>query len=119
MKVTISVSAGTDDPTRATLGMLAAKAAREQGHEVTGVAPRRGAAVSANQHVYDKIQGINMPPMKGVVEALLAAKIPIWVCEACGKGCNVTPENMIETACYKGMGDYVALAFAADRSLSF
>jgi uncharacterized protein involved in oxidation of intracellular sulfur len=118
MKVTVSVSSGTDDPTRATLGMLAAKAARDQGHDVT-VWLQGEAAVIANKHVYDKIQGINMPPMKGVVEALLGAKVPLWVCEACGKGRNVTPENMIGTACYKGMGDYVALALAADRSLSF
>ncbi|MBX9810619.1 MAG: DsrE family protein [Burkholderiales bacterium] len=118
MKVIVSVSAGTDDPTRATLGMLAAKVAQEQGHEVT-VWLQGEAATIANKHVYDKIQGLNMPPMKGIVEALLAAKVPIWVCEACGKGRNVTPENMLETACYKNMGDYVALALAADRSLSF
>lgn len=70
MKVIVSVSAGTDDPTRATLGML-------------------------------------------------AAKVPLWVCEACGKGRNVAPENWLETASYKTMGDYMGAALSFDKSLSF
>ncbi|GIX27894.1 MAG: hypothetical protein KatS3mg123_1775 [Burkholderiales bacterium] len=118
MKFLIAVSSGTDDPTRATLGMMAAKVAREQGHEVT-VWLQGEAVVIANRHVYDKIQGINMPAMKSVVEALLAENVPFWVCEACGKGRNVTPDNWVATATYKTMGDYVAAAAAADRVLSF
>ena len=118
MKVVVSVSSGTDDPTRATLGMLAAKVAADQGHEV--VAWLQGeAAVIANKHVYLKIQGINMPAMKDVIEALVAAKVPLWVCEACGKGRNVTPDNWVQTACYKSMADYVSAALASDKSLSF
>ena len=118
MKFTIAVSAGTDDPTRATLGMVAAKAAREQGHEVI-VWLQGEATVIANRHVYEKIQGVNIPPMKAVMEALLAARVPLWVCEACAKGRNVGPDNWVETAQYKGMGEYVAAVAAAERSLSF
>jgi uncharacterized protein involved in oxidation of intracellular sulfur len=61
MKVMVSVSFGTDDPTRATLGILAAKVAREQGHEVI-VWLQGEATTIANKHVYDKIQGLNMTP---------------------------------------------------------
>ena len=82
MKVMISVSSGTDDPTRATLGMLAAKMAEEQGQEVVVWLQGEGVTI-ANKNIYDKIQGLNMPPMKSVVEALLEAKVPLWVCEAC------------------------------------
>ena len=74
MKVTISVSAGTDDPTRATLGMVAAKAANEQGHDVL-VWLQGEAAVVASRNVYPNIRGINIPPMKDVMEAL-NAKLP-------------------------------------------
>ncbi|WP_333840443.1 DsrE family protein [Pelomicrobium sp.] len=118
MKFLIAVSSGTDDPTRATLGVMAAKTAREQGHEVT-VWLQGEAVVIANRHVYDKIQGVNMPAMQGLMEALLAQGVPFWVCEACGKGRNVTPENWVATASYRTMGDYVAAAAAADRVLSF
>ncbi|RAM50068.1 MAG: sulfur reduction protein DsrE [Hapalosiphonaceae cyanobacterium JJU2] len=118
MKVIVSVSSGTDDPTRATLGMLAAKVAVDQGHEVVVWLQGEGVAI-ANKNVYDKIQGLNMPPMKAVVEALLSASIPIWVCEACAKGRNLTPENWIENSSYKTMGDYVSAALNMDKSLNF
>lgn len=118
MKFVVAVSAGTDDPTRATLGMMAAKVAADRGHEVT-VWLQGEATVIANKNVYDKIVGHNMPPMKGVMEALLAAKVPLWVCAACGTGRNVTPENMVETASYQSMGDYVSAVAAADRNMSF
>lgn len=118
MKFVISVAAGTDDPTRATLGMMAAKVAADQGHEVI-VWLQGEATVIANKNVYDKIVGHNMPPMKGVMEALLAAKVPLWVCAACGSGRGVTPENMVETAAYMGMGDYVGAVAASDKNMSF
>lgn len=118
MKVVVAVSSGTDDPTRATLGMLAAKNCADQGHDV--VIWLQGEAVHiANRQVHDSIQGINMPPMKGIIEALVSVHVPVWVCEACAKGRNVTPQNWLETAAYKTMGDYVAAALAADRVLSF
>ena len=118
MKITISVSAGTDDPTRATLGMVAAKAAREQGHDVL-VWLQGEAAIVANRNVYPNLRGINMPPMKDVMDALVEAQVPIWVCEACGKGRGVSPELMVPTARFKNMGEYVAAALERDRTLAF
>ncbi|MBD2435172.1 DsrE family protein [Fischerella sp. FACHB-380] len=118
MKVIVSVSSGTNDPTLATLGMLAAKVAVDEGHEV--IVWLQGEDVTiANKNVYDKIQGLNMPPMKAVVEALLSANVPIWVCEACAKDRNITPENWISTASYKNMSDYVSTALSMDKSLNF
>ena len=118
MKMIISVTGGTDDPTRATLGMIAAKVAKDQGHDVT-VWLQGEAATIANVNVYEKIVGHNMPPMKGLVEALVVAGVPLWVCEACGKGRNVGPDNFVATAKYMGMGDYVNAVVESDRSLSF
>jgi uncharacterized protein involved in oxidation of intracellular sulfur len=118
MKFVIAVTSGTDDPTRATLGMLAAKVAQEQGHEVI-VWLQGEAAVIANQNVYPKIVGHNMPPMQGVVEQLVACGVPLWVCTACGQGRNVGPDNWVATASFKGMGEYLQAVAGADRSLSF
>lgn len=94
------------------------EAAAAQGHEVV-IWLQGEAANIANKNVYDKIQGINMPPMRAIIESLVADKVPVWVCEACGKGRNVTPENWLATATYKNMGDYVSAALAADKSLQF
>jgi predicted peroxiredoxin len=118
MQVIVAVSAGTNDPTQATLGMMAAKVAKEKGHEVV-IWLQGEAAVIANRNVYGGIVGVNMPLMKDIVAALLTAKVPFWVCEACGKGRDVKPDNWVDTASYKTMGDYLAAALSFDKSLSF
>lgn len=118
MKFVVAVSAGTEDPTRASLGMIAAKAAASQGHEVT-VWLQGEAVTIANKNVYDKILGLNIPAMKDVVEELIDKGVPIWVCENCAKGRDVGPENWIRTAEFRTMGDYVGAVTEADRSLSF
>ena len=118
MKVIISVSYGSDDPTKATLGMMAAKVAADQGHEVTIWLQGEGVHL-ANKFIYPTLQGVNMPPMAGVMEAVLQKNIPLWVCEACAKGRNVTPDNTVATASFKGMGDYVQAALGMEKSLHF
>jgi sulfur relay (sulfurtransferase) complex TusBCD TusD component (DsrE family) len=117
MKILVSLSSGTDDPTRAALGMLSAKAAAEQGHDVL-VWLQGEAAVIANRNVYPFIHGVNMPPMENIVDALIARNVPVWVCEACARGRNVTPQSLIPTATLKGMGDFVAAATARDRIIA-
>ncbi|HET8702006.1 MAG TPA: DsrE family protein [Nitrococcus sp.] len=118
MKVIITVTSGTDDPTRATLGMLAAKAAVGQGHDV--IVWLQGEAVTlANHNVYLSVVGVNMPPMKDAVEFLVTNKVPLWVCQACGKGRNVGPDNWVRTASYKDMGDFLAAVLEADKNIEF
>ncbi|MDN5871862.1 MAG: DsrE family protein [Nitrococcus sp.] len=118
MKVIITVTSGTDDPTRAALGMLAAKAAVEQGHEVT-VWLQGEAVTLANYKVYPLLMGVNMPPMKEAVEFLVRNKVPLWVCQACGKGRDVGPDNWVGTASYKSMGDFVAEVLSVDKNIEF
>ncbi|KPV39678.1 sulfur reduction protein DsrE [Thiohalorhabdus denitrificans] len=118
MKVVVSVTHGTDDPTQATLGVLAAKAAADQGHDVTLWLQGEG-AVLANKHVYPHVQGVNMPAMKDAVEALVDKGVPFWVCKACGAARGVTEDNWVSTASYQGMGDFVGAALAADKNIDF
>ena len=75
----ISGSRGTDDPTMATLPFMAAKVAKEQGHEVvlwlwneSVTLGRKGTA--------DHVTGVNLTPLKELLAAVQAANIPIWVC---------------------------------------
>ncbi|MFN4262502.1 MAG: DsrE family protein [Thioalkalivibrionaceae bacterium] len=118
MRFIVAVSAGTDDPTRASLGMIAAKVAKDQGHDVT--VWLQGEAVHiARQSVYDKIVGHNMPPMKNMVDALVEAQVPFLVCEACGRGRGIAESDLLPNARYAGMGDYVRAVAEFDRSMSF
>jgi len=118
MKMVVSVTHGTDDPTQATLGILAAKAATDQGHDVT-VWLQGEAAVLANKHVYPHVQGVNMPAMKDAMEALVAKGVPVWVCKACGAARGVDESNWVSTATYKGMGDFVTAVTEADKNIDF
>ncbi|MFA9460216.1 DsrE family protein [Thiohalorhabdus methylotrophus] len=118
MKVVVSVTHGTDDPTQATLGVLAAKAAADQGHEVTVWLQGEG-AVLANKNVYPHVQGVNMPAMKDAMEALVDKGVPVWVCKACGVARDVGESNWVATASYKTMGDFVGAALEADKNIDF
>lgn len=116
MKITISTGYGTDDPTRASLALIAAKAAHEQGHDVL-VWLQGEATVLANPRVYPSVRGINIPPLEGVMAALLAAGLPIWVCEACARGRGMDEGTLVPTAAFRSMGQFVAEALNRDRHL--
>lgn len=118
MKFVIAISAGSDDPTRASLGLIAAKVAAEQGHEVIIWVQGEGVYL-AHQQIYPVLQGVNVPPAKDVMNALLQRGVPLWVCEACAKGRAVGPDNWVQTASYKSMGDYIGAVAQADRCLCF
>ncbi|WP_018862470.1 MULTISPECIES: DsrE family protein [unclassified Thioalkalivibrio] len=118
MRFIVSVTAGTDDPTRATLGMIAANVAKQQGHDVT--VWLQGEAVNiANRNVYDKIVGHNMPAMKDIVDSLVEEGVPFWACEACANGRDVGEHNFLPNAEMAGMGQYVQAVAEFDRSMSF
>ena len=117
MKIVISTGYGTDDPTRASLAMIAAKAAREQGHDVL-IWLQGEAATLANPRVYPSVRGVNIPPLEEVMAALLAAGVPIWVCEACARGRGMDEQMLVSTAAFRSMGQFVAEALQRDRTLA-
>lgn len=118
MKIAISTGYGTDDPTRASLAMIAAKAACDQGHDVL-IWLQGEAAVLANPRVYPSVRGINIPPLEEVMAALLAARVQIWVCEACARGRGMDEAMLVPTATFRSMGQFVAEALQRDRTLGF
>ncbi|RMH07285.1 MAG: sulfur reduction protein DsrE [Nitrospirae bacterium] len=114
----IAASKGTDDPTMATLPFIAAKAAKEQGHEVI-LWLQGEAVVLARKGVIDAVQGVGLPPLKDIASAVQAAGVPIWVCSACAVARQIKETDLIAGAIIKGMPDYVAKVAESDRSLSF
>jgi predicted peroxiredoxin len=97
----ISGSRGTDDSTMATLPFMAAKVAKEQGHEV--VLWLWNEAVTLGR--------------KGT--AVQAANIPIWVCGACAVARQIGAGDLVGGATIKGMPDYIKAVAERDRNVAF
>lgn len=114
----ISGSRGTDDPTMATLPFIAAKTAREQGHDVV-LWLWNEAVVLARPGVADHVTGVNLVPLKDLLAAVQALGIPIWVCGACAVARQIGADNLVGGAVIKGMPDYIAGVLERDKSVMF
>ncbi len=114
----ISGSRGTDDPTMATLPFIAAKVAKEQGHDVV-LWLWNEAVVLGRAGVADHVTGVNLTPLKDLLAAVQAAGIPIWVCGACAVARQIGTADLVEGASIKGMPDYIAAVLERDKSIAF
>lgn len=77
MKFLFSGTFGSEDPTRATLTFLQAKAAHEAGHEVK-IALAGDAVVLFNPAVTKNVQGMGLPSFSEIVASVKAAGIPVY-----------------------------------------
>ncbi|WP_447603860.1 DsrE family protein [Nitrospira sp. Nam80] len=114
----ISGSRETDDPTMATLPFMAAKTAKEQGHDVilwlwneSVTLGRKGTA--------DHVTGVNLTPLKELLASVQAANIPIWVCGACAVARQIGQGDLVSGATIKGMPDYIKAVTERDRTVAF
>ncbi len=114
----ITGSRGTDDPTMATLPLIAAKVAKEQGHDVV-LWLWNEAVTLGRQGTADHVVGVNLPPLGDLLAAVQAAGIPIWVCGACAVARQITDADLVAGASIKGMPDYIAAVAERDRNVSF
>ena len=118
MKFIISGTHGTDDPTMATLPFMAAKTAREQGHDVV-LFLWNEAVTLARPGIGDHIKGVNLPPLKDVLMAIQEAGIPIWVCGACAVARKIGEPDLVPGALIKNMGDYIKAVAERDKCVAF
>ncbi len=114
----ISGSRGTDDPTMATLPFMAAKTAKEQGHDVV-LWLWNEAVTSARKGAADHVTGVNLTPLKDLLAEVQTANIPIWVCGACAVARQIASEHLVSGAVIKGMPDYILAVAQRDKSVSF
>jgi predicted peroxiredoxin len=114
----ISGSRGTDDPTLATLPFMAAKTAKEQGHDVVLWLWSEAVTLS-RKGTADHVVGVNLTPLKDLLTAVQAAKIPLWVCGACAVARQVKETDLVEGATIKGMPDYIQAVAERDKVISF
>ena len=71
-------TSGTDDPTRATFPFLMAKGAIDIGHEA-GIILMGEAAPLVKDSLSQQVQGVGMPPLKELIEFVVAHEVPISV----------------------------------------
>ncbi len=114
----ISGSRGTDDPTMATLPFMAAKTAKEQGHDVV-LWLWNEAVKSARKGSADHVVGVNLTPLKDLLTAVQAANISIWVCGACAVARQIGQGDLVAGAVIKGMPDYIKAVAERDRTVAF
>ncbi len=69
---------GTDDPTRATFPFVMAKGAIEAGHE-PGIILMGDATLLIKDHIAAQVQGIGVPPLKELMDFLIARNVRISV----------------------------------------
>lgn len=114
----ISGSRGTDDPTMGTLPFMAAKTAKEQGHEVV-LWLWNEAVTLARKGTVDHVAGVNLTPLKDLLASVQAAGVPIWVCGACAVARQITSSDLVAGAVIKGMPDYIKAVADRDRTVMF
>ena len=102
----------------ATLPFMAAKVAKEQGHDVvlwlwneSVTLGRKGTA--------DHVMGVNLTPLKDLLAAVETANIPIWVCGACAVARQVSRSDLVAGASIKDMPDYIKAVAERDRNVAF
>jgi predicted peroxiredoxin len=114
----ISGSRGTDDPTMATLPFMAAKAAKEQGHDVV-LWLWNEAVTLGRKGTVDHIHGVNLTPLKELLATVQAAGVQIWVCGACAVARQIMVDDLVTGASIKGMPDYIKAVAERDRNVTF
>lgn len=102
----------------ASLPFMAAKAAKEQGHDVV-VWLQNEAVMLARKGVADHVTGVNLTPLKDLLAGLQTAGVPIWVCGACAVARQIGQGDLIAGATIKGMPDYVQAVATRDRNIAF
>ena len=114
----ISGSRGTDDPTMATLPFMAAKTAKEQGHDVVLWLWNEAVTLGRNG-VADHVTGVNLTPLKELLAVVQKGGVPIWVCGACAVARQIDSADLVAGASIKGMPDYIKAVAERDRIVTF
>ena len=77
-KLLLISSSGSENPTKATLPLLMAKAALEEGHTVD-VAFVGDAGINIRDAIIDNMQGVGFPPYRELFNHLVTQKVNFFV----------------------------------------
>jgi predicted peroxiredoxin len=113
--ILVNITHGPEHPTRAALGFLVARAAAEQGHEVSLFLA--GDAVQLlREPVLDSLVGLGTGSLRESYDALVSAGARFYVSGMSSKARGFEPEGVAEPAL---PGKLVELTLEADRVLTY
>lgn len=115
----VHVTHGPESPTRAALACLVAKAAVDEGHEVT-MFFAGDAALLMKDAVVGSLVGIGTGKLTDTLPALVDAGVPIYVSGMSSKSRGVSEDDLAGQGASFAMPEkLVELTFAADRVLTY
>jgi predicted peroxiredoxin len=98
---------GQDDPERATLPFIIANVAASADQEAIVLLTIEGVWLATKGYA-DTIHHEGLPPLREVLDSLLANGGQVWACSACTKPRGITEEDLIEGATIISAADVVA-----------
>ncbi len=102
---------GLDDPNRASLAFLTAKAGKENKDEVTIFLANDGVIFAKSGIAENEtIQGVGLASFKDAFEICQILNIPILVCKPCAEARGIKEEDLVEGARFSGVYDLAKLA---------
>lgn len=115
----VHITHGPEAPTRAALGCLVAKTAKDAGHDVE-MFLAGDAAYLVKDEVIASLKGIGTGSLDETMAALVDAGVPIYVSGMSAKGRGVTDADLDGKGGIFAMpAKLVELVFAADRVLTY
>jgi len=101
------VTHGREDPERATLPFIAANVAASADQEAIVLLTIEGVWLATKGYA-DDVHHEGMPPLREVLDSLLASGGQVWACGACTKPRGITDDDMIDGARIISAADFVA-----------
>jgi predicted peroxiredoxin len=118
-KLLVHITRGPEDPTRAALGMLVAKAATEEGHEVAVFLAADGVQLIRDA-VLDSLAGLGTGSLRESYDAVVAAGGRLYLSGMSSKARGVTEADLAGKPAEFAMPNrLVQLAFEADRVIVY
>jgi uncharacterized protein len=109
---------GREDLERASLAFVVGNAALTSGQEATVLMTVEGVWIGTKGYT-DGLQAHGFAPLSELVQKFLAGGGRLWLCAACTKPRNISPENLIDGAEIIGAVTAVEALVNGAQTLSF
>lgn len=117
-KLLVHVTHGPEAPTRAALAFLVAKAAVDEGHEVSMFLAGDSVQL-VREAVLDALGGLGTGALREHFDALVAADVPIYASGMSSKARGVDAADIPASVVMAPPNRLVQLVFEADRVLTY
>ncbi len=117
-KLVVIVTAGLDDPEKATLGLVVANAALAMDVEVTVVFQGKG-VMACTKGMYENIVAPGLKPLKELVDGIIPLGGRIFVCIPCIEERQISKDRLVEGCELVKAGKLVNAVMNADATLNY